>query len=127
QALASLPQRDAVRAMQAINVEVINPLFLGVFMGTGLFVAVLAGVHLATHDGSLNPWLIAGAAVYVVGMVFVTVGGNVPLNDALAELDPEALAPRAWSDYARPWLVFNHLRALAAAASSALLVLAAVR
>ena len=127
QGLGQLPQDEAVRAMQAINVAVINPLFLGVFMGTGLFAAMLAGVSWFGSAGPVNPWLVAGAAVYVVGVVMVTVGGNVPLNDALATVDSTVLSPTAWSDYARPWLRWNHLRALAAAVSSALLVISVIR
>ena len=33
-ALARLPAHEGVAAMQSINVAVINPLFLGVFLGT---------------------------------------------------------------------------------------------
>ncbi|MEN0063309.1 MAG: anthrone oxygenase family protein [Myxococcota bacterium] len=127
QALGQLPQAEAVRAMQAINVAVINPLFLGVFMGTGLFVAGLAGADVWHHAEAANPWLLGGTAVYLIGMVLVTIGGNVPLNDQLATLDPNALSADAWWAYARPWLAWNHLRTLAAAGASTLFVLAALR
>jgi uncharacterized membrane protein len=125
--LGQLTQAEAVRAMQAINVAVINPLFLGVFMGTGLFAVVVAGISLMGGTGPTNTWLIAGAALYLIGVVVVTVAGNVPLNNALEALDSTALSPAAWADYAEPWLRWNHLRALAGALSSALLIVAATR
>jgi uncharacterized membrane protein len=120
--LGRLPQAEAMRAMQAINVAVINPLFLGVFMGTGLFLALLAGWNLI-GGAATNPWLVAGAVVYMLGVVLVTIGGNVRLNDALATMDPGTAPPCSWSQYAQPWLRWNHLRALAAALSSGLLIL----
>lgn len=125
QAFGQLPQAEAVRAMQAINVAVINPAFLGVFMGTGLFAVILSAWHLLARTGDVNPWLIAATVVYVLGVVFVTIGGNVPLNDALAPLDPTALPPGAWERYARPWFVWNNVRTVAAAAASALFIFAA--
>ncbi len=127
QALGQLPPAEAVRAMQGINEAVINPRFLGVFLGTGLWLAGLSAGHLLTPGQATNPWLLAGTGVYVGGMVLVTIGGNVPLNDALAGLDPEALPDRAWAAYARPWLVYNHLRSLAGAVAAGLLVVAAMR
>ena len=41
-ALARLPAREAVAAMNAINVAVVNALFLGVFLGTAVLCAAAA-------------------------------------------------------------------------------------
>jgi uncharacterized membrane protein len=41
-ALARLPVPQGLAAMQSINVRVLNPLFLGVFMGTAAACLVLA-------------------------------------------------------------------------------------
>lgn len=127
QGLGQLPQEESVRAMQAINVAVINPWFLGVFMGTGLFAGVLGAANALGYAGPVDPWLLAGAGLYIVGVVMVTIGGNVPLNDALAAVDPASLSPATWAEYATPWLRWNHLRSLAAAISSALLVVSTIR
>ena len=40
--LARLPAEHGMRAMQHINLVILNPLFLGAFMGTALLSAVLA-------------------------------------------------------------------------------------
>ena len=122
QGLSRLPEAEAVRAMQAINVSVINPLFLGVFIGTGPFLAVLAGLDL--YGGTHNRYLLASALVYVVGVVAVTILGNVPLNDSLAAVDATKMGPGAWDRYAKPWLRYNHTRALASAVAAGLLTLA---
>jgi uncharacterized membrane protein len=39
-ALAKLPAREGIGAMQSINLVVINPLFLGAFIGTAIFCAI---------------------------------------------------------------------------------------
>jgi uncharacterized membrane protein len=126
-ALGELSVPDAVRAMQSINVFAINPPFLAVLIGTGLFAAVLSVMDVAGAGLGANRWLMAGAVVYVVGVVGVTNGGNVPLNDALAVLDPASLPADAWTAYARPWTWFNHLRTLAAAVASGLFIVAAMQ
>src|SRR3712207_3284782 len=71
-ALASLPPEKGIAAMQAVNVAVLNPLFLSVFSGTaltGLGAAVYGMLH--RHDpGSFS--LIAGGALYLAGVFLVT-------------------------------------------------------
>ena len=53
--------------------------------------------------------------------------GNVPLNDALARVDPtDPDAAARWRDYARRWTALNHLRVALGAAGAALLAAAAV-
>ncbi|MDG1482607.1 MAG: DUF1772 domain-containing protein [Myxococcota bacterium] len=120
--LSRLPEAEAVRAMQAINVSVINPLFLGVFIGTGPLLVALSGIDL--YGGSPNRYLLAATLVYVVGVVAVTILGNVPLNDRLAAVDTTTMGPGTWDGYAGAWLRYNHTRALAGAVASGLLTLA---
>jgi uncharacterized membrane protein len=120
--LGDLPEPEAVRAMQAINIAVINPMFLSVFMGTGLFLIILTAINVLTAEG-FNPALLASTFVYALGVVAVTVAGNVPLNDKLAFVPPTRIPKGTWDAYARPWLRWNHVRAAAAAVSSGLLIL----
>lgn len=120
--LSRLPEAEAVRAMQAINVSVINPLFLGMFIGTGPLLVALSGLDL--YSGSPNRCLLAATLVYVVGVVAVTILGNVPLNDHLAAVDTTTMEPGTWDGYAGAWLRYNHTRALAGAVASGLLTLA---
>ncbi|QUL37862.1 anthrone oxygenase family protein [Erythrobacter sp. JK5] len=71
--------------------------------------------------------MLAGGAIYVVGMFVVTVAGNVPLNNALeatAADGPEAES--MWARYMQRWLPFNHIRTLACTVSLGLLILALV-
>lgn len=121
-ALDRLPEADAIRAMQAINETAISAPFLIVLLGTGPALAVLAGAR--TLAGAGDGWLWTAAVLYLVGVVGVTIAGNVPLNDALARVAADQAAPGTWSAYARPWLRYNHLRTAMAALSSACVVIA---
>lgn len=115
-ALARLPAANGLAAMQSINVVVINPLFMTVFLGTAALAAGLAVVAIVGWDRPGSGWLLAAALCYVVGTFGVTVVGNVPLNDTLATvaLDAPDVAAR-WAAYVDRWTLWNHLRTLAAA------------
>ena len=68
---------------------------------------------------------VAGCALYVVGAIVVTMAANVPLNDALMNVDPAgADAAERWSGYVSDWTRWNHARAATAIAASGLLVAA---
>lgn len=126
-ALARLPAPQGIAAMQSINIVVINPVFLGAMFGTG---AACIGLILA----ALLRWgtpgaacLLAGGIVYLVGVILVTMFGNVPRNNALAALDPSAMEAAAmWGDYVPAWTAWNHVRTAAGLAASALLILALI-
>ena len=117
-ALARLPTAAGVAAMQSINVAVINPLFLGVFLGTAVLcaVATAAAVFRWEKPGAL--YLLVGGVLYVAGTFLVTVLFNVPLNNALATVqlaDPDAAGQ--WERYASRWTAWNHVRTAAALAA----------
>src|SRR5689334_16197739 len=66
-ALARLPAPQGIAAMQSINVTVINPLFLGVFMGTALLCAILAVTALWNWDVAGAAFLFVGSVLYLAG------------------------------------------------------------
>ncbi len=119
-ALARLTAAEGIAAMQAINVSAVTPGFMTGFLGTALLcAAVLVGGWFGRADG----WAIAGALLYLVGTVGVTILANVPRNDMLAALDPMAAdAPAAWMGYLSGWTLWNHLRGLAGLAAAAALI-----
>ena len=120
-ALARLPAAQGMAAMQAINVVVINPIFLGVLMGTVLF----GIVPLMWWERSGAGWIAAGAVFYVVGTFLVTVVFNVPLNNMLAAMMPtDPRAERLWATYQKRWTMWNHVRTAASLAAMAAFILA---
>lgn len=123
-ALASLPPAQGIAAMQLVNVKIITPLFLLVFLGTGLASVVLSLAGFVTESGAA-PYALAGSACYLFGVIAVTFAVNVPKNNALDRLVPSADgAARAWNDYVRSWTAWNHVRSVASLAATACFVLA---
>lgn len=124
-ALGKLPPPQGIAAMQSINVVVLNPVFLGVFVGTalvGIGLAIAAGARWQEPGAG---WLLAGALLYVVGTFVVTMVFNVPRNEALARVAPEsAEAATLWADYLKVWTAWNTVRAVAAIAALAAFVMA---
>jgi uncharacterized membrane protein len=127
-ALARVPSSEGIAVMQSINVVVINPSFIGAFMGTALLsIAVIVlvlmnGIHPATM------FFIGGAVFYIVGTFLVTMFGNVPLNNQLATAsatDPDAAV--LWLHYLDRWTMWNHVRTAAAIVASLLFTLGLVQ
>jgi uncharacterized membrane protein len=127
-ALARLGAASGIAAMQAINVTILNPIFLGIFLGTGVVCAALV-VFAATHwSHPSSIWWLAGGILYILGNIVVTMTCNVPRNDALARLDatrPEAA--EVWNTYLVEWTRWNHVRTLTALAATACLIIAAAQ
>jgi uncharacterized membrane protein len=118
-ALAQLPPAHGVAAMQRINVVVLNPLFLGTFMGTAVVQGLAAVLAVAGWSPVRSPLLLAAAALYIVGTFGVTMALNVPRNDRLQSLPADGDAARTyWPVYVRKWTFWNHVRTVAALASA---------
>lgn len=114
-----IPAPAGIAAMNATNEVVQNPLFFLFFLGVpllGVVLAVYAGMNLG-QNGSLA--LIVGAILVVVGMFGVTMLGNVPMNEALARLDPDSTAAAEyWQVVLDRWTFWNHVRTLACLAAA---------
>jgi uncharacterized membrane protein len=124
-ALGRLVAPEGVRAMQSINIVVINPVFLGVFVGTALVCAILAVLSIKSWSDPGSGLRLAGCLVYVAGTFAVTMMFNVPRNDALAALPADtADAAAYWARYLGEWTWWNHVRTLAGVVGSVLLVAA---
>ena len=123
-ALAQQPGTEGARAMQSINVTVLNPLFFAVFFGTGI---ISLAVALATPGAWDAPGTVLSriaAALYLFGTLGVTMIFNVPLNDRLASATAEGNLSQTWSDFLSAWTWWNHVRTIAALLAAALFALA---
>ena len=121
-ALARLAPALGVAAMQAINVAAIGRWLLGALFGVAAACLVLAASALLAWSEPGARVRLAGAALYLIGAIGVTIACNVPRNHALARLAPHgADALALWPVYVREWTAWNHVRTLAALAAAALL------
>ena len=123
-ALGRLPAAQSVQAMQTINIVVINPLFMTALFGTALVCLATIVAALADWDASYGPYVVAGGAVYLLGVIAVTMGANVPRNNALAGLDPAgAEAAGYWPRYLAEWTAWNHVRTVVPLIASGLFII----
>ena len=124
-ALSRITPYSGMWAMQSINIYILNPVFLGVFLGTAIICAGLAiGAVVRWHLPGAA-WLLAGTMIYIIGSIGITMIFNVPMNNALMVADPatpEGL--QLWTTYLTDWTFWNHIRTFASLAASASLIIA---
>ena len=110
--LARADDRTLIDAMQQINERIENPVFFLVYFGApvlGVWALVLewrAGSRAAVR------WIVAALVLYGIA-ILVTGGGNLPLNDDLAQAgDPGRIRAVAEvrDDYYGPWVAWNIVR-----------------
>ena len=94
-----------VRALQEVNVAILNPVFGIVFAGS--VIVSVAAVVVTFRDTAVRPWTV-GALVLVLATILVTAAANVPLNDALAAGSGSPAALRA--AFEKPWVAWNTVR-----------------
>lgn len=87
--LHRLSDAGYLAAMQAINRAILNPVFLSVFLGTALLLPAATWASYGTGTNARFWFMLAASVCYVVGTLGVTMGGNVPLNEALDAFSPD--------------------------------------
>lgn len=110
-ALARLQPAQGIAAMQAINITVINPLFMGAFLGTTVVCLLLIVSALLKWQQPGAIYLLVGSLLYLIGTLLVAIAFNVPLNDALAAAEPTSSdGATLWARYLTNWTAWNHVR-----------------
>ncbi|MER8231853.1 anthrone oxygenase family protein [Streptomyces sp. NPDC094049] len=125
-ALARLEDAEFVTVMRRINEAVPRAVFMAVFLGVAVF-PVAAFLVPADGRTDAQKWLVLAGLVCALLNHAVTVGGNVPLNNALA-------APRGPGDdptavraaFERRWNGFHRIRTALVVLAFGLLTAAAV-
>lgn len=124
-ALARLKPPEGIAAMQSINITVINPLFMTALFGTAIVCLFWAVSALLKWHQPDSIYLLFGSLIYLVGTVLVTIAFNVPLNDALANIDPSNTGgSNLWTKYLTDWTIWNHVRTVSALLATGALTIA---
>lgn len=126
-ALGRMPAPQGIAAMQSINVTVITPSFLILFMGSALasVAAIILSIVRWGTPGALQT--IIGSLAYVIGTFGWTVVFHLPKNDALSELPAESAEAAAfWERFLPVWTAGNTFRTAAAAVAMAAFILAVI-
>lgn len=128
--LKTLPNAEYIKAMQAINAAIQNPLFFASFTGALLLLPVSCFRLHQQHSAAL-PLMAFAALLYFTGVFGVTVFGNVPLNNQLAAF-PLATATAGETAvlrqaFEKPWNNYHTVRTIAAAGSFGLTLLSLLK
>ena len=126
-ALARLRPAQGIAAMQSINVVAVTPPLMLALFGTALACVALVVASLSKVREPVAMLRLVGGGLYLAGVVFVTLLRNVPMNDALAAVDPNSVdGATQWARFVPGWTAWNSVRAVAAIAAAVLLSLALV-
>jgi len=127
--IGQLDDLGYLQAFQKMNRSIENPVFFAVFFGS-FFVgiaAIFANKGVSPEHFRL---VIVAIGLYFLGVVLVTVFGNVPLNQILDRADlansslEELKALR--ESFENPWNRFHIIRIIAAMVSFTLLIIAGI-
>lgn len=128
--LRKLDSNTYVTTMQNINREIINPWFVIPFMTVPLLLGATAVVEFRAGNDRRAWYIAAAAATYAFGVLGVTMGGNIPLNDSLDAVDLGSLSGDALdhtrNEYETPWNRWHNLRTAASVLAFALATTAAM-
>ena len=94
-----------------------------IFFGTTL-ASLLLAIAAAFRWGEPGAAaMLAGGVLYVTGMFVCTAVFNVPLNNALAAVDPASTeAASLWARYLTDWTLWNHVRTVSSTLACALFI-----
>ncbi|MDF0716400.1 DUF1772 domain-containing protein [Muricauda sp. 334s03] len=115
-----------LQSFQEMNRAIINPLFLVVFFGP-LF-GHAGNVYLNGNQPNTIFWMFFAAGIlYIVGVVIVTILGNVPLNELLESTDLQTSSPEKLgalrNNFENKWNRLHLIRTIASTLSFILLIL----
>lgn len=114
--LRNTSDRTFVEAFQSTDRAIINPVFIPTFLAALAFSGVAAFLYVRDDDSTVQPWVLAAFALYLV-VFFITFAVHVPLNDDLkAAGDPDQIADLAAvreNFHEDRWIAWNIVRAIA--------------
>ena len=126
--LKALPDDAYVKAMQSINRAIQNPYFFVCFVGLLLLFPISAWQSYGRVPLTSFYLLLAAALLYFIGVFGVTVFGNVPLNNQLAQFDISKASSGEISimrtAFEAPWNKYHFLRTAVAVLSFGLTIAA---
>lgn len=125
--LGRLPDKEYLSAMQSINKAIQNPLFFVSFLGTVPLMLLSTWLNYSQPAPARFYYLVIASAIYLVGVLGVTMLGNVPLNEALAHFDLKSATEQDIANqralFEKPWLLLHNIRTIASIVCLVLVVI----
>lgn len=115
-----------VTSFQAIDRQILNPIFILQFFAPILLLGILS-FYAHKHHLAEAKYIYIATVTYLVAII-VTMAVNVPLNDGIKKVtdvtNPQSLADARSQFNESKWLIFNHVRTVFALISTVALALA---
>ncbi|AXI48508.1 hypothetical protein C1J03_22430 [Sulfitobacter sp. SK012] len=127
--MRSLAITGGPATMQVINREVFHWIFMALFLGMAGVSLLIVGYAAISLSGPGSTLILLSGIIYLIGCFGVTVFFNVPMNEALAGMEPDAEATlQYWiATYGPRWAFWNSIRSIACAISAAFLLFGLMR
>lgn len=129
--LAKVGDENYLKAFQAMNRAIINHVFLIIFMGLVIMLLVLTYLY---HNSPVpvQYWFIISATViYLLGVMAVTILGNIPMNNTMEVLHIEAMNFEQMASFRlgfeSKWNKLNTIRTICSSLSFTFLILACLQ
>ncbi|WP_138433977.1 anthrone oxygenase family protein [Winogradskyella algicola] len=128
--LGRLDNLGYLSAFQQINRTILNPTFFIVFFGP-FFLSIINIYVFRNAPSNIKGLLIAAAVIYTVGVVVITIFGNVPLNEMVDKTNlitasaEDLKALRA--TFETKWNQFHTIRTVTAIIAFILLIISAMQ
>lgn len=129
--LAKIGNANYLQAFQAMNRAILNPAFFTFFMGLVILLP-LASYMYYIPPLSTQFWLILSATIlYMLGVMAITIFGNVPINNTLEALQIESMSLEQMSSFRlgfeSKWNNLNMIRTICSSFSFVLLIMACIQ
>lgn len=117
-----------IKIMQIINREVFATLFMVLLLGLSALSPFMIAYAWFGGVNAASVLVVAGSALYIVGVFAVTLVFNVPMNKRLGAMDhTSAEAAAYWTTIYLPrWTLWNSVRAAAAAGAAICFLIASL-
>lgn len=114
--LGNLSDEEYLNAFQSINKSILNPYFFSSFFGTLIVLALATWANYTSKLYVSFYFLLSAVLVYTIGVIGVTILGNVPLNETLAGFDIKHASnleiAKQRELFEKPWNNYHFIRTI---------------
>ena len=125
--IGTLDDMTYMKAFQAMNRLILNPLFYIVFILPVLTISISTYMSFGSTKLYVFELFLLSTLLYVLGVFLITIIGNIPLNELLENTDLEKISLTELSDLRgkieNKWNNFNLIRTVSSFISFLLLVI----
>ena len=125
--IGTLDDMTYMKAFQAMNRLILNPLFYIVFILPVLTISISTYMSFGSTKLYVFELFLLSTLLYVLGVFLITILGNIPLNELLENTDLEKISLTELSDLRgkieNKWNNFNLIRTVSSFISFLLLVI----